>query len=185
MTDPTVFGFYFGLLHCHHISPSVFGCCSGFFFLFFDLCNIINTICITSGQRHSYTLQMQKYIQPYLPWVSSSSSLQLNVKWDTLAQTIKWIRATEAVKISLCIVIVLCGLVLDGETTNYGTKDSPGRSPSWTPVWELCLLSLWAFPSSALWRVSRSMTCKDFLWKGESVLEDKFSATPPGPGRVG
>lgn len=46
---------------------------------------------------------------------------------ETLAQRIKWNRATKAVKILLYIFIILYSPVLYGVTMNYGTEDSPGQ----------------------------------------------------------
>ena len=135
-------------------------CLAAVLFLLFDLRNIINTICVMSGQSHSYTLQIEKCTQLY---GSECLYPQLNVKRNT----VKWTGHRNAVKILLYVFIFLCGLVLDGETMNRATQDSSGRGPSWTPMRELCLLSLWAFLSSALWRASGNMTSKDFLCEGE------------------
>lgn len=53
----------------------------------------------------------------------------------------------------------------DGESIHCAAE--LGRAPGLTLVCELSSLSLWAFLSSALWRVSGDMTCKDSRRKGE------------------
>ena len=176
MTDPKVFGFYFGLLCCHHILSSVFGCCSVFILWLAQHCQ--QSLDYGWSEAYSYTLQVQKYIQLYLPSVFILST-QLNVKCNTLAQTIKWNRPTNGVKILQSIFIILCGLALDDETKNYGTAGSPGRGPSWTLMWELLPLGLFLFcPLEGV----REHDMQGVLWKGVPVLwllEDKFSATHP------
>lgn len=150
-------------------------------FFFFDLHNIANTICVMSDQSHSRTQHIWKYTQLYLPWGPLPSQPQLNVKWHTLAPTVKRNGNTDAVKILLYVFLFLGGLVLMVKPWTL-EPDSSGRGPSWTPTRELCLLSLWAFLSSALWRASGNMTCKDFLWKGEPASLSSLAS--PGPTRL-
>lgn len=114
------------------------------------------------------------------PWVPLSPQPQLNVQWDALALTIKWNGDTDAVKILLYVFIFLCGVVLDGENRNSATQDSSGRGPSWTQVQRVLSAQLWAFLSTALWRVSGNINTqgiKESRWLG--VVTRKQVLWPP------
>lgn len=172
MADPKVFGFYLAVITFYPV------CLAAVRFLYFDLCKIVDTVCAPCGQRHSSTCTTVP------ARVSSSSQPRLSVTQDALAPTVKWSYRCCG-EISLSVFITLGGLVLDSESMNCGAD--LGGAPGRTPVCELRPLSLWAFLSSALWRVSGDMTCKGFLRKGEPqgswfwLLEDQPLAPPPQP----
>ena len=177
MTDPKVFGFYFGLLCCHHILPSMFGCCPVFYSL---PCAISSTQFMLCLVRATVATADWKVYTTLSPWVPLSPQRQLNVQWDALALTIKWNGDTDAVKILLYVFIFLCGVVLDGETMNSATQLSSGRGPSWTQVQSSVCSAFGPFSLLPSGGCQGTLTLKDSRRAGDLVwlLENKFSGLP-------
>lgn len=163
MTNPRVFGFDFAVIT---FSPV---CLAAVRFLFFDLCTLVNTVGMMSVQRRVPTPWTGK--GTWLPPATSVCVLpSLTPCSGGHTSAGEWRGATDAGEISLHVVVVLGGLVLEEESMTMALPTLGEGGPRWNPVWELCLLRLWAFLSSALWRVCGNMTCKDSLWKGDRGL---------------
>lgn len=104
------------------ILPSAFGCCFVFSFTLHNIVNIIYMMFWSETQLHAADWKVHTNI----PTTSVFSlTTPANVKWDMLVQTIKWNGDTKAVQIWLPIFLLLCRLILGGETMNYGRKTAP------------------------------------------------------------